>query len=230
MECKSARKMLVDYINQVLSPEKSLLLQGHLASCNSCRQELETMKKVLGLINSVKVEYPPDHVWNNFQSDLHQRIESEAVLAFRKQQRQRLYFLPGWAASIAAIVMIIFTSVILTYHPSSSSIKLSDSKKIDAMAYKSKNTREYGSEPKLVANVISDVLITETQAAEIKKLVDFQQSENPYYYEYTLNDVLVELGNTKESEGLIRSLLNDEFTLFDDNQSLEFSNDEYGSM
>ena len=110
MKCKHARKVLADHVNEVLESEDSRLVQEHVAECDSCRRELDMLRKVLKLTDDVKVEYPPASVWENFLRDLHRRIEAEAALAFREQQRQRLYLLPGWAASVAAVVLILAAS------------------------------------------------------------------------------------------------------------------------
>ncbi len=59
MKCKRARKMLADYVNEVLDTEGNREAQEHVARCEACRRELNTLEKVLELIDNVKVEYPP---------------------------------------------------------------------------------------------------------------------------------------------------------------------------
>lgn len=231
MKCKHAQKMIIDYINGSLGPEEIRIIHGHAEGCQYCHLELEMAKKVIDLTSNVKVEYPPENIWNNFLPDLHKRIESEAALTFKKNQRQRFYFLPGWAASIATVILVIITSFFLTYHPSLSSIEINSSKVTQVTTDTKPSMIRYGSEPLLIADIISDVLITETQMAELKKLENYSRPESLYYYyDDALNDVLVELDSIKENDGLIRSLLNNELAEFDDSQMLDSSIDEYGSM
>ena len=69
MKCKRAQKLLAGYINEVLEPEASREVQEHVAECGICRKELGTLRRVLELIDNVKVEYPPTSVWENFLPD-----------------------------------------------------------------------------------------------------------------------------------------------------------------
>lgn len=231
MKCKHIQKMIVNYINGSLRPDESPVFQEHIDNCQPCRHQLESMKKVLEIVGDARVEYPPENIWNSFLPDLHKRIEKEAVLTFKRNQRQKLYFLPGWAASVATVVMIIFTSVLLTYHKPPSSIEINETKITQVIENTKPKEIVYNSKPMLIANIISDILITESELEELKKLESFSQSESLYYYyEGALNDVLVELDNIKNYEGLINSLLNSELAEFDDNHIMELSISEYGSM
>lgn len=228
MKCNHAKKMLLDYVNGVINPEENIILQEHLANCQSCSKELRNMEKILDLVHDTKVEYPPEHVWDGFLDDLHQQIENEAVLAFKKQHQQRLYFVPGWVASIAAIIMIIIASTLITYHPSSNSVKVSASKNIETLM--NSNIIKDDSEPNIIAKAISDVLITETEIAEIRKLDSFQLSESISYYDDDLDAMIVELGKAKDNKDSFNSLLNNEFSEFDNDQEIETYTDKYDSM
>lgn len=231
MKCKHARKMLIDYVNGSLEIGESRKLQEHVSGCHSCQSELEVMEGVLEFASNAEVKYPPEYVWDNFLTDLHKRIESEAALTFKKDQRQRFYFLPGWTASVATVVLVILTSVFLTYHPSSSSIRLHESRKLEIATYKPSSAVKYISEHILVADIISDVLITETEMVELKKLENFSRPEGLYYYyDDALGDVLVELDNIKDNDGLIHSLLNSELAEFEDSQMIDSSIDDYSPM
>jgi hypothetical protein len=235
MKCKLARKMLADYVNDVLEPEDSRLIQEHIAECDPCRRELDVLKKVLRLIDDVKVEYPPASVWENFLHDLHRRIESEAALAFKKQQKRFLYLLPGWIASAAAVVLVIFVSAMLGYYPFAGSVRSQGAKEdIEVVQDSSPSLVEYSSEPVLVAGMISEVLITEVEAAELKKLDIFTRSETltpPYYYHDSdsLIDTTGEAGDTQDDEGFIQFLEN-KLSEFGENPMIESEDVEFETI
>jgi hypothetical protein len=231
--------MFADYANEVLGSADSRLVQEHVAKCDSCRRELDELEKVLRLIDDVNVEYPPASVWENFLPDLHRRIESEAALAFKKQRRQRFHLLPGWAIAAAAVVLISFASVMLRYYPPAGSVRLQRGENIEMIEDSSPPVVpvvEDSSEPVLVAGIISEVLITEVEAAELEKLKAFIQSETltlPYYY-YDDDDVLAdttgEVRGTEDDEGVIEFLLENEFVEFDESPMIESDGTEFGTM
>ena len=66
--------MLLDYVNGILGPEDSHLIQEHTTGCDLCGRELDTLSKILKVIDGARVEYPPASVWENFLPDLHRRI------------------------------------------------------------------------------------------------------------------------------------------------------------
>jgi|GEM_PF-1883062 len=233
MKCRRARKMLVDYANEVLGPEDSRLVQEHVAGCDSCHRELDVLKEVLGLTDDVKVEYPPASVWESFVPDLHRRIESEAALAFRKRQGRYLYLLPRWAASAAAVVLILLTSVILRYYPSRNPFGVQEPVNIEMAEDSSLPSVKDSSEPVLVAGIISKVLITEAQAAELEKLERFTQSELltlPYHYDDVLVDMSGDVSGTEDDSGIIQFLLESEFAEFDENTMVESDDSEFERM
>lgn len=234
MRCKRVRKMLAGYVNEVLKSKGSRLVEEHIFECDSCRRELGVLRKILRLIDDVKVEYPPASVWENFLPDLHKRIESEAALVFRRQQKQRLYLLPGWVASAAVAVLIILAFVGLKYLSPVSLVQPQKAENIGMLGGSSPFVVENSSEQVLVAGVISKVLITEAEALELRKLKNFVQSETltvPYYHD---DDVLVDMSGetsgTEDEEDIIQFLLENEFAEFDENPVIESDGSEFLTM
>ena len=232
MRCKRVRKMLADYVNEVLKSEDSHLVEEHIFECDSCRQELGVLRRILRLIDDVKVEYPPASVWENFLPDLHKRIESEAALVFRRQQKQRLYLLPGWVTAVA--VLIIFGFVGLEYLPPVRLVQPQKAENIGMLGGSSPSVVEDSSEQVLVAGAISKVLITEAEALELRKLKNFIQSETltvPYYhYDDVLVDMNGETSGTEDEEDIIQFLLENEFVEFDENPMMESDGSEFLTM
>ena len=219
MKCKRVQKMLAKYVNEVLETENSRRIQRHIAECDACRRELDILKKMLGLIDDVKVEYPPASVWENFLPDLHKRIENEAALIFSKRQKQRLYLLPGWAAT-AGIILALFASLIAQDHSAIRSTVVRRAGDVQISEYPS--PEESGSESMLVTGVISRVLLTEAEAEKLKELGGAVQPETPMFphiYRYGAADVLIDVSEDTDTvlngKDVIQ-YLEDRFTRFDE--------------
>ena len=241
MKCKHAQKMLTDYIDEVLDAEDSRSVQEHINGCDSCRRELDALRVILGHVSSAKVEYPPAHVWENFLPDLHRRIEREAILAFRKQRQQRFYALPGWVTSAAVVVLIFIASMMLRYYPYAKPVWLQRAQNIEIIRSRSLPKAKETSEPALVAGIISDVLITDAELAELEKLKSFIQSEDPalaYQFYDDVTDYTAELGSetqtqkteTEDKEDIIQFLLENGFVEFEEATIIESDSGEFGSM
>ena len=239
MKCSKARKMLVDYVNKALSQSESRLVQEHVVKCESCHQELGKLRKVLELIGNVKVEYPPASVWENFLPDLHSRIETEAALSFKRQRKQSLYLLPGWAASVTVILLILFASMIMRYNTSNQATQITKSVNVDTVVDSSSEEGKDSSEPVLVAGMISKVLISESEAAELRELKSFLQSETSALQDYIYSgnysgghtiDMEWEAIDTGNDEGLIEYLLQNGFEEFGERSMIESEDGELGTM
>lgn len=235
MKCKRARKMLADYVNEVLDTEGNREVQEHVARCEACRRELNALGKVLELIDNVKVEYPPESVWENFLPDLHKRIANEAALVFKKQQRQRLYLLPGWAA-VAAIVLIISASAILDNRSEIEPIHIQRASNIEISGNAYLSRTESDSESTLVTGIISELLITEADAEKLEELRNALQPEIqvfPYGYHYDDDDDLINVGEdadgASDDKEIIR-YLEDEFAEFDEDPMMESDDSEFGAI
>ena len=236
VKCKRAQKLLAGCVNEVLGPREDRAVQEHIAECETCRRELDTLKKVLELIDNVKVEYPPTSVWENFLPDLHRRIVDEAALVFKKQRRQRFYLLPGWAA-VAAIVLILSTSIMLQDDPVIRPILVQRASNTAIAKDASPSTLENSSESTLVAGIISELLITEAEAEILRELRSAIQSEAmvfPYDDNYDDADVLIDVSGrtdttTADDEKIIK-YLEDNFAEFDDGPMIESDDSEFGAI
>lgn len=234
MKCKRARKMLLGYVNGTLEQEDSYLIQEHTTGCDLCRRELDTLSKILKIIDNGKVEYPPASVWENFLPDLHKRIEREAALIFGKQYRQRLYFLPGWAAFVTIVILTVFTIVMPKYYRPAVPFRHQTAENIETVEASSPPVVEDSSEPVIVAGMISKMLITEAEAAELDKLRNFIQSEVLIPPHYGEDDIMIniteESSSAEDDEGVIQFLLESEFAEYDDNPVIESDFADLGAM
>lgn len=77
---------LYDYLRNETSPEDSSKLESHLASCQSCAEELEELESFLDVSSSNPHEPCNERTqeyWNNFEFDVKRRIQS---LEIKKQK------------------------------------------------------------------------------------------------------------------------------------------------
>ncbi|MFC1716468.1 anti-sigma factor family protein [Candidatus Poribacteria bacterium] len=235
MKCKRAQKLLAGYVNEVLGPKESHAVQEHIAECEICRRELDTLKNVLELIDNVKVEYPPTSVWENFLPDLHRRIVDEAALVFKKQRRQRFYLLPGWVA-VAAIVLILSTSITLQDDPVIRPILVQRASNTAIAKGTSSFTMKSDSKSTLVAEIISELLITEIESEKLLELRSAIQSEAmifPYDDNYDDADVLIDVSgdaDAKADDEKIIKYLEENFAEFDDGPMIESDDSEFGAI
>jgi Putative zinc-finger len=59
MKCDKTTELLDEYIDDLLSPEQRSLIQAHLSSCESCRQELGALLSLREALRKLPVRPPP---------------------------------------------------------------------------------------------------------------------------------------------------------------------------
>jgi len=73
MECIKVKELLSEYIDNVLDEQLKKSVEEHLLTCNSCAEELASLKTYLEKINSLeKIEAPV-----NFIKSLNEKLENE---------------------------------------------------------------------------------------------------------------------------------------------------------
>lgn len=215
MKCWYIRKKLLDYIDGNLSEKDSFTIEQHIAKCAQCRQEIEMFSKLSKAIH--RVDYPPASVWDNFLSDLHTRIEKEAARDFAKEQKRQSYIKWGWVFTAATAVLFFVSSVILEYQST-----VEPKNNIQQIRVQARSSTSEKSESIFIAEIISDTLINEKEAVELKKLgnINVYEAYAPdHYNSYAiLTDLNTETKPTNEIS--IQSLLKGNFAQFDtsDNQ------------
>ena len=216
MKCRRIRKKLLDYIDGSLSEKESLMLEQHITKCDHCHQEIELFSKLAKFIH--RVDYPPASVWGNFLSDLHTRIEKEAARDFAKEQKRQSYVKWGWTFAAATAVLFFVSSVILEYQ---STVKPKNN--LQQIRVQTRSSTSEKSESFFIAEIISDTLINEKEAAELRKLnniTDYEAYAPDHYNSYAiLPDLNAETKPTSESS--IQSLLKGNFAQFDTADTVE---------
>ena len=96
MTCEECRASLVDLVYEEASPEEERRLHAHLEGCEGCRRELETLRRVAGLLDR----------WQEIPLPVHPapvRVPEPGPSGVRSRVFS-LMWLPGWriAGSLAA--------------------------------------------------------------------------------------------------------------------------------
>jgi len=90
---------LSDYLDDELTREERLVLEGHLAQCADCRRTLQDLQRVVATAGSLAPQTPSTDLWNGIA----ERIEASRVVPFDRGRRRFAFTMPEIAA--AAILL-----------------------------------------------------------------------------------------------------------------------------
>ncbi len=178
VKCKRIQKKLIDYVDGILGAEERDIVEKHIRTCKSCRQEVNLLKK-LPQIN-YKIEYPPDSVWDSFLDDLHRRIDHELYCEFIKQQNQKKWAFASLSA-VALIIVIIFVSALTEYYTLSKPIRINENKELQQ---KSDLLVSENSENLFILGLISRTFIDDKDVKKLKYLNKYINSSDYYKVNY----------------------------------------------
>lgn len=99
MKCADARKSLVAYLEEDLSPPRAKELEAHLVECKGCRSELKALKATLNLLRE---EAPPE-ASKEFLANLLPRVR----MRLEERKRVRTQLLPRFAYPSAAVLTVL---------------------------------------------------------------------------------------------------------------------------
>src|SRR4030042_4881699 len=86
MDCHNVQKMLSSYIEGIISPEESKLIDEHLSACSKCKEALYDLKKTLEYVQNLEDVEPPEWLTQTVMT----RIRSETEP--RKGILQKLFY------------------------------------------------------------------------------------------------------------------------------------------
>jgi anti-sigma factor RsiW len=101
MKCRHARKMISQYVDGELSPEKKSDFDTHVDSCFYCRKALEETRTLHGLFASAE-RFPAPY---GFVTRVLANLEGEEGLRLRNRRFIRPYFRRVAQAALALVVM-----------------------------------------------------------------------------------------------------------------------------
>jgi anti-sigma factor RsiW len=100
------RAAIAAYVDGELSPSQELVLEQHLAACETCRTELNEQKKLLCALDFLLDEKPSEmEIPENFARVVATRAESNVSGLRNREERKRAVFL---CASLGLIALVGF--------------------------------------------------------------------------------------------------------------------------
>lgn len=73
--CETYQPLMSGYLDGELGVEDRATLEAHLDECPNCREEFEQMKKLVAAAGTIRMEDPPDEVWDTFLDNVYNRVE-----------------------------------------------------------------------------------------------------------------------------------------------------------
>jgi hypothetical protein len=228
VNCRRIRKKLPEYIDGTLSIRDTRLVEDHIAECDSCCQEIEIFNKLSVSIH--RIDYPPDSVWRNFLSDLHDRIDKEIANNFAEEHKLQTYIVWGWTIAAVAAVMFLVTSILLGYRLDNAKNHYMPQPRVASESPIAENSESY-----IIAKIVSKALIDDKRVAELKKL----QRINEYsifaplpqdYYSIFPETSAQPKPDSEESKEFPQPPLYDSFLNFGYMDSAEYYASESGSI
>ena len=75
--CKDIQALISGYLDGELGPEDREKVERCLAEDGAFREEFEKMKRLVSAASSLRVETPPEEVWNQFLEGVYNRLERQ---------------------------------------------------------------------------------------------------------------------------------------------------------
>jgi len=93
MTCQDHKDLMMAYLDEELNEAQRRTFEGHLASCPECTRDLAHFRRLKALTDSVAFVEPEDRVWQQYWSNVYNRVERGA----------------GWILfSVAAITLLLY--------------------------------------------------------------------------------------------------------------------------
>lgn len=105
IEHEAMHELLGAYALDATEPAESARIEAHLATCSTCRDEVDQLREVAGLLGADGVE-PPPHVWEGILTQLGSEPPAaiDTLRVARRQQRQQR--LTPWLAAAAVVLLV----------------------------------------------------------------------------------------------------------------------------
>jgi anti-sigma factor RsiW len=57
---RAVAELVTEYLEDAMSPQDRAVFEGHLDGCSECRRELETMRRTIALLGTLREEDVPE--------------------------------------------------------------------------------------------------------------------------------------------------------------------------
>jgi anti-sigma factor RsiW len=113
IRCTSAQESIESYLDDVLSPDETAILEGHFEICARCQHELSIARRVLDGLHGLAPLDCPDHVTNEVFERIHANITEKppvrrgVVEGFLERLRTKSRLLqPALASALIVLVVL----------------------------------------------------------------------------------------------------------------------------
>jgi hypothetical protein len=115
MKCTDIRGKVSEYIDGIISPEEKILIEGHLQSCEECKEYFADMRKTVALVHNLEEIEPPAWLTQKVMA----KIRSEVVPKKGIVQRlfSPLYIRLPLQAAVAVLLAVTTLYVYKTMQP-----------------------------------------------------------------------------------------------------------------
>lgn len=96
-DCDRYQPMISGYLDKELDEESRRKLERHMAECPKCKADYEKMARIVAAADRLRIEIPPDEVWDSFILGAYNRIERKT----------------GWVAFIIGVAVLAVLGVFL---------------------------------------------------------------------------------------------------------------------
>ena len=74
-DCTDIQELLSGFLDGELDEAQQSRVDSHLSECPACRDELEKMKLLVAVTSSIRIEDPPEEVWDTFLDNVYNNLE-----------------------------------------------------------------------------------------------------------------------------------------------------------
>lgn len=109
MTCEAYRSRLLEYVDGDLTGGAQAEIEGHLAHCPGCREEVQALRETLALVARMPAPEPPETFWQQYLRELRQQV-APAPRPSRLRDWLTIPFLrpvPALAVGIALLLAVV---------------------------------------------------------------------------------------------------------------------------
>lgn len=101
LTCQQCEQLLAEYLYEELPEDQMSLIQRHLESCVSCREELESYRRVLQAVDVATRTRPRGMPTAGLLQRIHQELDSNPIY----HRPRRVIKIPLWWVAVAATIL-----------------------------------------------------------------------------------------------------------------------------
>ncbi len=114
MTCREIQLYLDDYMADRLSEDFLADLKEHLKDCDRCREELEQLKILTGLLTIEKVPDPGEKYWDSLETNILSRTADESERPVEETPSRPVFSIIKYTVSLAAAFLVFAITIVMS--------------------------------------------------------------------------------------------------------------------